>query len=133
MLICMRDICASMNKKGSGKWPMRQYGKGKEKGSKSENEIIWHTYNDDVNARRDHFSASTLEKTRASAADAGGFYNDIFVDKLSEENKEITAMHISPGFVATNWGTEMPAPLRAIIRVLQGCCGRSKADCAEFM
>ena len=68
-----------------------------------------------------------------NAADAGGFYNDIFVDKYSEENKEITAMHVAPGFVATNWGTEMPAPLRAIIRVLQSCCGRSKADCAEFM
>ena len=68
-----------------------------------------------------------------NAADAGGFYNDIFVDKFAEENKEITAMHVAPGFVATNWGTEMPAPLRGVIRALQACCGRSKADCAEFM
>ena len=30
-----------------------------------------------------------------NAADAGGFYNDIFVDKYSEENKEITAMHVA--------------------------------------
>ena len=68
-----------------------------------------------------------------NAADAAGFYNDIALDSLSREHPNVTFIHSAPGFVNTNWGTEMPAPLRAIIRVLQSCCGRSKADCAEFM
>ena len=54
-----------------------------------------------------------------NAADAAGFYNDVLVDKLAEENEEVTVMHACPGFVATNWGTEMPSVLRWMIRGIQ--------------
>ena len=68
-----------------------------------------------------------------NAADAGGFYNDVLVDKLSEENKDITMLHAAPGFVATNWGTEMPFVLKCMVRGIQAVAGRSRQDCAEFM
>ena len=32
----------------------------------------------------------------------------------------------------TNWGTEMPAPLRGVIRLLQHL-GRDKYECGEYM
>jgi NAD(P)-dependent dehydrogenase (short-subunit alcohol dehydrogenase family) len=67
-----------------------------------------------------------------NAADAGGFYNDIVFDKLSEANPGINYFHACPGFVNTNWGTEMPGLLRFMIRGLQWM-GRSRADCAEYM
>lgn len=41
-------------------------------------------------------------------------------------------MHAAPGFVNTNWGTEMPWYIRGPVRVLQ-VLGKSPADCAEAM
>jgi hypothetical protein len=69
-----------------------------------------------------------------NAADAAGFYNDLTLDTFSrqEENKGITFIHAAPGFVKTNWGTEMPFVLRMAIRGLQ-VFGRSVASCAEYM
>lgn len=67
-----------------------------------------------------------------NAADAAGFYNDIMVDALSEEEPRITFMHAAPGFVNTNWGTEMPAPVRWLVRCLQPL-GRSAQRCGEYM
>jgi len=68
-----------------------------------------------------------------NVADAAGFYNDIMVDSLSREEPSITFMHSAPGFIATNWGTEMPAPIRWCVRGMQAIGGRSEADCGEFM
>ncbi len=68
----------------------------------------------------------------SNAANAAGFFNDIAVDQLAHEHPGVTFIHAAPGFVATNWGTEMPAWLRLPIRALQ-IFGRSKEDCAEFM
>lgn len=72
--------------------------------------------------------------TLKNAADAAGFYNDLYVDALSRApgNEGITFAHAAPGFVSTSWGTEMPWWLRAPIRVLQGL-GRSLEDCGEAM
>ncbi|OQR88294.1 FabG domain-containing protein [Achlya hypogyna] len=70
-----------------------------------------------------------------NAADAAGFYNDLMLDAFAEDeaNKNIAFGHSAPGFVATNWGTEMPWALRTLlIRPLQWF-GKSSADCAEFM
>lgn len=67
-----------------------------------------------------------------NAADCAGFYNDIAIDKLSEEHPGVSFVHASPGFISTAWGTEMPSAIRALIRLLQKF-GRSKEDCAEYL
>jgi NAD(P)-dependent dehydrogenase (short-subunit alcohol dehydrogenase family) len=69
-----------------------------------------------------------------NAADTAGFYNDLGLDALAHqpENKDILFVHAAPGFVNTNWGTEMPWFIRYPVRMLQPL-GRSAADCAEAM
>lgn len=56
-----------------------------------------------------------------NAADSAGFYNDLALDALSEEseNKAIKFIHVAPGFVRSNWGTEMPWYIRGPLRVIQ--------------
>jgi NAD(P)-dependent dehydrogenase (short-subunit alcohol dehydrogenase family) len=56
-----------------------------------------------------------------NAANAAGMYNDIAAEMYSRqpENKNITFIHSAPGFVSTNWGTEMPVWLRLPIRFIQ--------------
>jgi NAD(P)-dependent dehydrogenase (short-subunit alcohol dehydrogenase family) len=68
------------------------------------------------------------------AADTAGFYNDLAADALARApgNERILFCHAAPGFVATRWGTEMPAPVRWLVRGLQ-VFGKSAADCAEAM
>jgi hypothetical protein len=69
-----------------------------------------------------------------NAADAAGFYNDLGLDSLARdpENKNILFVHAAPGFVNTNWGTEMPWYIRYPVRMLQPL-GRTPQDCAEAM
>ena len=70
-----------------------------------------------------------------NAADAAGFYNDLFFDKLAKVsgNEKINFIHASPGFVASNWGTEFPSFLRAPVRLMQKIGGKSTEKCAGFM
>lgn len=70
-----------------------------------------------------------------NAANSAGYYNDLFLDKLArqEANESINFIHAAPGFVASNWGTEMPAWLRAPIRGMQKLGGKSPEKCAGFM
>eukprot|EP00041_Stephanoeca_diplocostata_P007040 m.97297 g.97297 ORF g.97297 m.97297 type:complete len:341 (-) comp16694_c1_seq1:831-1853(-) len=67
-----------------------------------------------------------------AAADSAGFYNDIMLDSLSALSPKVSFFHASPGFVSTNWGTEMPVFIRCLVRGLQ-VFGKSKENCAEFM
>lgn len=67
-----------------------------------------------------------------NAADAAGLYNDLAVDALSREYTQTAFIHAAPGFVSTNWGTEMPWYIRGVLSVLK-TLGRSPADCAEAM
>jgi hypothetical protein len=67
-----------------------------------------------------------------NAADCAGFYNDIGLERLSEEHGSLVFAHAAPGFVNTNWGTEMPSVLRWAIRALQNL-GKSKEECGEAM
>lgn len=69
-----------------------------------------------------------------NAADAAGFYNDLGLDALAHDpkNKDIVFIHAAPGFVRTNWGTEMPFWIRYPVRALQ-VFGKSAEDCAESM
>lgn len=66
------------------------------------------------------------------AADAGGFYNDIYLDSLAARHPTVSFLHAAPGFVSTSWGTEMPTVVRWLVRGLQ-VFGRSKEDCGELM
>ena len=70
-----------------------------------------------------------------NVADGAGFYTDLFFDKLAKQpsNQGINFIHSAPGFVASNWGTEMPAYLRAPIRLMQKIGGKSPSKCASFM
>ena len=68
-----------------------------------------------------------------NAADAAGFYNDIICTEWSKSFAPISFMHAAPGFVATRWGTEMPAPVRWLCRAMQAIGGRSQEDSAEYM
>lgn len=72
---------------------------------------------------RDNYSLS-------NAANAAGFYSDLACDALAKKYPTLRVMHAAPGFVATNWGTEMPWLLRGLVRVAQTFA--KKADtCAE--
>lgn len=66
------------------------------------------------------------------AANCAGFYNDIAVEKLSEEYQGVSFIHACPGFVATSWGTEMPWLVKRLVRALQRF-GRSKEDAGEYL
>ena len=67
------------------------------------------------------------------AADASGSYNDAALDALSREggNERVAFIHAFPGFVATSWGTELPAAARGIVRCLQWFATPA-ANYAEF-
>jgi len=67
-----------------------------------------------------------------NAADAAGYYNDLIFDTLAKKNDKINFVHAAPGFVNSNWGTEMPWYLRGAIRCMQPL-GKSTTECAEFM
>ncbi len=82
---------------------------------------------------RDNFDLSK-EYTLSYAANSAGFYNDLAVDAWSKQsgNEKIAFIHAAPGFVNTNWGTEMPWYLKAAVRLIQPL-GRSPDDCGEVM
>lgn len=69
-----------------------------------------------------------------NAADSAGFYNDLALDVFSEdvENKSVQFIHVAPGFVRSNWGTEMPFYIRWPLRVFQ-LLGRSIADTGDLL
>lgn len=67
-----------------------------------------------------------------NAADAAGFYNDVFLESLSAEHPTVSFVHAAPGFIKTNWGTEMPTVIRWLVRGLQHL-GRSKEACGEYL
>lgn len=80
-----------------------------------------------------HFDTDpTLENNYSikNAADAAGMYNDVALAKLAEQNPGVNFTHAAPGFVSTNWGTEMPLPIRWAVRALQ-IFGKSPAKCAD--
>lgn len=71
-----------------------------------------------------------------NAANFAGFYNDLFFDELARRQppeSNINFVHAAPGFVASNWGTEMPVWLRGPIRGMQRLGGKTPEKCAGFM
>ncbi len=70
-----------------------------------------------------------------NAADAAGYYNDLFMDAMAKRtgNEKIQFIHASPGFVNSNWGTEMPWFLKVPIRGMQRMMAMEPATCAKNM
>lgn len=68
-----------------------------------------------------------------NAADAAGFYTDAGFEGLAKKNERLIVAHASPGFVNTNWGSEMPTLIRMAIRPLQSIFGKSSEDCGETL
>jgi NAD(P)-dependent dehydrogenase (short-subunit alcohol dehydrogenase family) len=68
-----------------------------------------------------------------NAADAAGYYNDAGFETLSELHPNITFCHAAPGFVNTNWGTEMPWLVRTMLRPVQAAFGKSLEKCGEIL
>ena len=77
-------------------------------------------------ALKDNFSIK-------NAADAAGFYNDLFLDKLSLSNPTVSFQHAAPGFVASNWGSDFNFLIRGPLRLLQWSFGRSIESCGEIL
>jgi NAD(P)-dependent dehydrogenase (short-subunit alcohol dehydrogenase family) len=67
-----------------------------------------------------------------NAANAAGYYNDLGLDQCARDSPGIHWVHASPGFVHTNWGTELPPLLRRLVRWMQPL-GRPASDCAECL
>lgn len=67
-----------------------------------------------------------------NAADAAGFYNDIAVDKMSQEFPGVRYIHSAPGIVNTNWGSEFPFYLRYPVRGVLGLFGSSIHDVGDI-
>jgi len=68
-----------------------------------------------------------------NAADAAGFYTDLGLDAFASKEVGVTFVHAAPGFVNTNWGTEMPWYIKGLVRLIQPVFGKSPGDCAECM
>jgi len=68
----------------------------------------------------------------SNAASAGCMYNDAAVDMLSREHPKVTCIHAAPGFVASNWGTEMPTPVRWLLKLVKPF-GTSIHDIGEVL
>jgi len=74
---------------------------------------------------RNHYSTSL-------AANAATMYNDCAMDSFARENPTISFFHANPGFVNTNWGTELPWYLRLPVRAFQPF-GRDSNDVGNIM
>ena len=69
-----------------------------------------------------------------NAADAAGFYTDAGFASLAQRFSHVTFAHAAPGFVATAWGSEMPAVLRhLVIRPMQRLFGTTATECGETL
>jgi NAD(P)-dependent dehydrogenase (short-subunit alcohol dehydrogenase family) len=75
-----------------------------------------------------------LSKTysQMNAANAAGLYMDAAFESLAKRYPSIVFAHAAPGFVNTNWGTEMPVMMKGLIRMMQPL-GRSLEKCGELL
>ncbi|RYH14977.1 SDR family NAD(P)-dependent oxidoreductase [archaeon] len=75
--------------------------------------------------------------TLGNAANAAGYYNDLYLDKLGEQQggKPVAFYHAAPGMVRTNWGTEMPWYIKYPIRFMQSYLPffKTQEQCAELL
>jgi hypothetical protein len=68
-----------------------------------------------------------------NAADAAGYYTDAGLERFAADHSNLVVCHAAPGFVNTNWGTEMPWAIRMVLRPLQAMFGKSLEECGETL
>jgi NAD(P)-dependent dehydrogenase (short-subunit alcohol dehydrogenase family) len=68
-----------------------------------------------------------------NAADAAGYYTDAGFERFAADHPNLVVCHAAPGFVNTNWGTEMPWAVRMVLRPLQSMFGKSLEACGETL
>lgn len=71
--------------------------------------------------------------SQLNAANAAGFYTDAGFESLANSYPSIVFAHAAPGFVNSNWGSELPAPLWGAVRVMQPLAGRSIQKCGQLL
>eukprot|EP00756_Hemistasia_phaeocysticola_P015181 Hpha_TRINITY_DN15391_c0_g1::TRINITY_DN15391_c0_g1_i1::g.90865::m.90865 len=67
-----------------------------------------------------------------NCADSAGFYNDLGLDALAHKYPSISFQHVSPGFVSSNWGSDLNVVIKGLVRCLQRFA-RTSEECALFM
>jgi NAD(P)-dependent dehydrogenase (short-subunit alcohol dehydrogenase family) len=67
-----------------------------------------------------------------NAANAAGFYTDAGFESLANAYPTIVFAHAAPGFVNSNWGSELPAVLWGVVRAVQPL-GRSIVKCGQLL
>ena len=70
--------------------------------------------------------------SQMNAANAAGFYTDAGFESLARQYPSIIFAHAAPGFVNTNWGSEMPIVLKGILRLMQPFA-RSLEKCGQVL
>jgi NAD(P)-dependent dehydrogenase (short-subunit alcohol dehydrogenase family) len=79
------------------------------------------------------FALSDGSYSIKNAADAAGFYTDAGFEGIANKHDKLIIAHACPGFVNTNWGTEMPTLVRMAIRPLQSLFAKSSEDCGDIL
>lgn len=70
--------------------------------------------------------------SQMNAANAAGFYTDAGFESLAKDYPTIVFAHAAPGFVNSNWGSELPAALWGVVRAVQPL-GRSIVKCGQLL
>jgi NAD(P)-dependent dehydrogenase (short-subunit alcohol dehydrogenase family) len=68
-----------------------------------------------------------------NAADAAGYYTDLMLNAYAKEYPQIIFAHAAPGFVNSNWGTEMPWGVKMLLRPLKSVFGRDIKKCGTIL
>jgi NAD(P)-dependent dehydrogenase (short-subunit alcohol dehydrogenase family) len=68
-----------------------------------------------------------------NAADAAGFYLDAGLEAVSVQRPDLIISHAAPGFVNTNWGTELPMWMRMMVRPMQKLFAKSAERCGDLL
>lgn len=69
----------------------------------------------------------------SAAANAAGVYNDALVHGLSLAHPSSLYAHAAPGIVSTRWGSDFPAPLRIVTRILMPLFAKHQDHAADFL
>jgi hypothetical protein len=66
-----------------------------------------------------------------NAADAAGFYTDLAIESLAKKYPDARFVHACPGFVDSNWGEDLVAPVRWAVNGLKKVFATSIENCAK--
>ena len=64
---------------------------------------------------------------------AAGWYTDCACSALARAHERLTAIHIYPGMVSTNWWMEMPPGLKCLVKAMLRATGKPLRDAGEWL